>query len=306
MIERWSEGNAADGMAEEILVELADLVRRHPWWQARAALTLEPAGAAGHPPPGPGPRRRLRLGGHARGPGTARLPGHGLDISRRTLEKLDRPGRRLIEADLARPLGRDAPVCDAALALDVIEHLDDDRAAIRRLGSLVRPGGVLIVSVPALPELFTEFDAIQGHRRRYLPETLRAAFAGSGLELERTLLVGPVAGSGASAASRQTAIATGRDAVGDLSPLPRAAPLAAPLGRPAGLPGRAAAGRPGPALDGHFTLRRGPPQQRRPRVVRAAQPNPIATMSDHHARCAHCPVEQGLPCKGARFGGFAS
>jgi len=55
-----------------------------------------------------------------------------------------------------------------------------------RLGALVRPGGVLIVSVPALPELYTEFDAIQGHRRRYLPETLRAAFESSGLELEQT------------------------------------------------------------------------------------------------------------------------
>ena len=39
--------------------------------------------------------------------------------------------------------------------------------------------------MPALPEMFTEFDAIQGHRRRYLPETLAAAFEGSGLELEQ-------------------------------------------------------------------------------------------------------------------------
>jgi len=43
----------------------------------------------------------------------------------------------------------------------------------------------MIVSVPALPELFSEFDAIQGHRRRYTPETLRAAFKESGLEVER-------------------------------------------------------------------------------------------------------------------------
>ena len=40
MIERWSEGIAEDGMAK-ILVDLADLVRRHPWWQARAAFTLD-------------------------------------------------------------------------------------------------------------------------------------------------------------------------------------------------------------------------------------------------------------------------
>jgi hypothetical protein len=44
---------------------------------------------------------------------------------------------------------------------------------------------VVILSVPALPEFFSEFDEVQGHRRRYLPETLRAAFAESDLVVER-------------------------------------------------------------------------------------------------------------------------
>jgi hypothetical protein len=51
------------------------------------------------------------------------------------------------------------------------------------MAELLKPAGVAIVSVPALPELFSEFDAIQGHRQRYLPETLRAAFADTGLEV---------------------------------------------------------------------------------------------------------------------------
>jgi SAM-dependent methyltransferase len=111
----------------------------------------------------------------------------GMDVSRRTLERLDRPGRVLIEADLTRPIPSDVEVTpfDAVLALDVIEHLDDDRSAVSRLGSLTRPGGILIISVPSLPELYTEFDEIQGHRRRYLPEGLRAAFQGSGLVIEQ-------------------------------------------------------------------------------------------------------------------------
>ncbi len=109
----------------------------------------------------------------------------GMDISRRALQQLDRPSRRLVQADLAQPLGQIRAESDAVLALDVIEHLDDDRAAIVRLGMLLRPAGILIVSVPALPTLFTEFDAIQGHRRRYLPETLGAAFADTGLHLDQ-------------------------------------------------------------------------------------------------------------------------
>ncbi len=91
----------------------------------------------------------------------------------------------LVQADLTKPIDRGNPKSDAVLALDVIEHLDDDRAAVRRLGGLVEPGGIVVVSVPALPELFSEFDEIQGHRRRYLPESLRQVFVHSDLELER-------------------------------------------------------------------------------------------------------------------------
>ena len=111
----------------------------------------------------------------------------GADISRRALERLDRPGRELVEVDLTKPLPpEEIGGYDAVLALDVIEHLDDDRAAVGRLGELARPGGYVVVSVPARPDLFSEFDTIQGHRRRYLPETLERAFQVADLELERT------------------------------------------------------------------------------------------------------------------------
>ncbi|MGC8638717.1 MAG: class I SAM-dependent methyltransferase [Isosphaeraceae bacterium] len=185
MIERWSAGAADLGMAEEILVELDEMVRRHPWWRARAGLVLELLKELGIDPPA----RVVDVGcGWGITLEALERRGYqvtGVDISRQALEKLDRPGRRLVEADLTVPFQRAVPLQDAALALDVIEHIDDDRAVIGRLASLLRPGGVLIVSVPALPELFTEFDAVQGHRRRYLPETLRAAFDGADVRLER-------------------------------------------------------------------------------------------------------------------------
>jgi 2-polyprenyl-3-methyl-5-hydroxy-6-metoxy-1,4-benzoquinol methylase len=185
VIERWSEAISAANMPEEILVDLGAVVSRHPWWEARAGLTLRLLQVLGLQPPA-----RVLDAGCGWGITLEALEQRGyqatgLDVSRRALERLDRPGRMLVEADLSGPIEHGGMVYDAVLALDVIEHLDDDRAAVRRLGALVGPGGRLIVSVPALPALFTEFDAIQGHRRRYLPETLRAAFACSGLELER-------------------------------------------------------------------------------------------------------------------------
>ena len=192
MIARWSPGmeeSAADAnMAEAILVDLAPVVARHPWWRARTRLTLALLDQLGvHPP------ARIIDVGCGWGTTLTALEARGYsatgaDISRRALARLDRPDRSLAEFDLTAPWSPPSgfePV-DAALALDVIEHIDDDRAAVARLASLVRPGGFVVVSVPAWPDLFTEFDQIQGHRRRYLPATLRATFEGSGLTLDRT------------------------------------------------------------------------------------------------------------------------
>jgi SAM-dependent methyltransferase len=188
MITTWSAGVADEHMDEGILLELGAVVRRHPWWRARASLTARLL-------------RRLGVGSPARvldagcgwGVTLAMLErlgyrAAGLDVSRRTLEQLDRerPDRELIEADLSGPLPGAVEPFDAVLALDVIEHLDDDRAALEQLGRLARPaGGLVIVSVPARADLFSEFDRIQGHRRRYDPAGLRAAFADTGLAIDR-------------------------------------------------------------------------------------------------------------------------
>ena len=185
MIVIWSEGPADDYMDEAILVELGRRVRRHPWWRARARLTIAILERAGVNPPA-----RVLDAGCGWGVTLDALERRGyrvtgLDISRRVLDGLDRPDRELIVADLSQPLPGSVAPFDAVLALDVIEHLDDDRQALARLAQLTRPhGGIVVISVPAQPDLFSEFDEVQGHRRRYLPDTLRSAFEGTGLELE--------------------------------------------------------------------------------------------------------------------------
>jgi cyclopropane fatty-acyl-phospholipid synthase-like methyltransferase len=187
MITTWSMGVPDENMAEDILVEQAGVIRRHPWWWARARLTLALLHQLGIRPPA----RVIDVGcGWGVTLEALERRGYrvtGLDVSRRGLELLDgeKPGRELIEADLTRSLPEGLELYDAVLALDVIEHLDDDRSAVERLGKLAAPGRVIVISVPAMPEMFSEFDAVQGHRRRYLPETLRQAFTDSGLEIER-------------------------------------------------------------------------------------------------------------------------
>jgi SAM-dependent methyltransferase len=186
MISTWSQGPVDANMPEAMLTDTLERVRRHPWWLARAKLALAVLKKHGLSPPASVADVGCGWGVNLEALEAAGYRVVGLDISRRVLELIDRPSRRLIEADINQPLPAHHESHDALLALDVIEHLDDDRGAVNRLAGLLRPGGLAVLSVPALPELFSEFDRIQGHRRRYVPETLRAAFAGSGLAVRET------------------------------------------------------------------------------------------------------------------------
>jgi SAM-dependent methyltransferase len=64
---------------------------------------------------------------------------------------------------------------DLAVSLDVIEHLQDDLAALRELRRVVAPGGALLITVPAYQWLWSGHDEINHHHRRYNRATLLAA-----------------------------------------------------------------------------------------------------------------------------------
>ena len=61
----------------------------------------------------------------------------------------------------------------AITALYVLEHLDDPAVALDALRSLAAPSATLVVLVPAMPSLWSEWDDRLGHRRRYTARTLR-------------------------------------------------------------------------------------------------------------------------------------
>jgi SAM-dependent methyltransferase len=69
---------------------------------------------------------------------------------------------------------------DFAVCLDVIEHIEDDLRALRELHRVVRPGGTLLVTVPAYQWLWSEHDVINHHKRRYTRRTLSAVAAQAG------------------------------------------------------------------------------------------------------------------------------
>ena len=68
------------------------------------------------------------------------------------------------------------------LMWDVLEHIDDDREALRAIAALLAPGGQLLLAVPSNPREWRWDDEFYGHVRRYTEADLRAKIAEAGLE----------------------------------------------------------------------------------------------------------------------------
>jgi SAM-dependent methyltransferase len=78
---------------------------------------------------------------------------------------------------------------DFVTALDVLEHLDDDVAALREFRRVLKPGGRVFIFAPAHRWLWSLQDVVSHHKRRYLVRTLRDAVADADLEIERLTYV---------------------------------------------------------------------------------------------------------------------
>lgn len=72
----------------------------------------------------------------------------------------------------------------AVVAYNVLEHIADDRAALAGFRGLLRPGGRVVLVVPAFGSAMGRFDRAIGHHRRYRARTLRAAVTAAGLQVE--------------------------------------------------------------------------------------------------------------------------
>jgi 2-polyprenyl-3-methyl-5-hydroxy-6-metoxy-1,4-benzoquinol methylase len=73
----------------------------------------------------------------------------------------------------------------AAVSYNVLEHIDDHVGALRSISKLVRPGGAVVLIVPAFMFAMSPVDIATGHVRRYTKKTMRSALTEAGLEVER-------------------------------------------------------------------------------------------------------------------------
>jgi SAM-dependent methyltransferase len=112
-----------------------------------------------------------------------------IDISSSALNVLRSRGASAIRAQISS-LPFPAASFDLVCALDIVEHVDDDEAAVTEIVRIARPGAAILLSVPLHPSRWTAFDDFCGHRRRYEPEQLQQILNRHGLAVERSAVFG--------------------------------------------------------------------------------------------------------------------
>jgi SAM-dependent methyltransferase len=110
---------------------------------------------------------------------------HGIELDPEAAELARGRGRGEVQVGRLEELPWADGTFDLIACLDVIEHTPDDRVTLRELRRVTKPGGWLLVTVPAYQSLWSLHDEANHHFRRYDRASLRAAAAESGWQLQR-------------------------------------------------------------------------------------------------------------------------
>ncbi len=125
-----------------------------------------------------------------------RFRAYGLDFSRQAIDFCHQRGLvNLFHGSLASyPKSQHF---DIITMLDVVEHIDDDDGLLRDAYALLKPGGYLLIAVPAFPSLWSAHDVVLHHKRRYTKRRLQQIVESESFEIEHltffNMLLFPVA-----------------------------------------------------------------------------------------------------------------
>jgi SAM-dependent methyltransferase len=123
---------------------------------------------------------------------------HGVELDPDAASYADSRGLGEVKVGAVEELPWDDAMFDLITCLDVLEHVPDDRRALIELRRVCKPGGWLLVTVPAYPSLWSLHDRANHHFRRYSRGTLRHSTRDAGWELSRltafnSILLAPAA-----------------------------------------------------------------------------------------------------------------
>ncbi|MGC9319260.1 MAG: class I SAM-dependent methyltransferase [Armatimonadota bacterium] len=109
----------------------------------------------------------------------------GCDISHQALTLARTRGLSDLGLCSVTALGFEDASFDVVVSCDVLEHVQRDALAVREMARVLRPGGLLVVTVPAHMFLWSEHDEALEHLRRYEPAAFRELLEGAGLRVEK-------------------------------------------------------------------------------------------------------------------------
>lgn len=206
-------------MERVIFDRMAALDQTHWWYVARRRILAAAIGRTiALPPQG---ARILEIG-CGTGHNFAMLGAFGhvdaieVDDTARALAS-ERLGRPVGSAPLPGLEGVEDGAYDLIALLDVLEHIEDDEAALRSIRTKLKPGGRILLTVPANRWMWSAHDTVHHHFRRYNPGSLRAVASAAGLKLHHlshlNTLLFPLA-----AAARLAGKLAGREEADDAQP----------------------------------------------------------------------------------------
>lgn len=172
-------------MERVVYDRMAALDTRHWWYRARRRILAALI------------ERKLPLPDNARileiGCGT----GHNLEMLKRfgrvDAVEIDSAARAIASARLGHavinaPLPELSGIADGSYDLvaifDVLEHIEEDEEALISIARVLKPGGRILITVPAHPWMWSGHDRVNHHKRRYTRETLTEVIEAAGLKLE--------------------------------------------------------------------------------------------------------------------------
>src|SRR3569623_1057572 len=172
-------------MERAVFDRMAELDQHHWWFRARRRILEELIVRLVRPPDG----ARVLEVGCGTGHNLAMLgkfcdvDASELDFAARTLSTR-RLGREVKEAKLPDLSMFKRNEYDLVALLDVLEHVPDDLGSLRAIHRRLKPGGALLLTVPANPWMWSAHAAAHHHFRRYTKKQLKELFLRSGLEIE--------------------------------------------------------------------------------------------------------------------------
>ena len=155
-------------MERVVYQQMAELDDRHWWYRARREIIADLIRREGRLP---GDAAILEIGcgtGHnlAMLSQFGHVEGLELDDEARALSE-KRLGRKIMSSPLPELAEVPDGHYDLIGAFDVIEHIDDDQAALASIATKLKPGGTFMMTVPAHQWMWTAHDTVNHHKRRY-------------------------------------------------------------------------------------------------------------------------------------------